>query len=408
MGVLSLPSSVSKAESNCCFLKDTSEKTLSCSYVEGPSLSNLFPCFAGAPIFIGSPPNEIYGQNVKKWWKNYFNETITAPDIEIGALSLGACTSSCITPNVYKWEIDLDTSKEIAVGQNVDFNVKVSFTDAFSNIVSALSNLPQSSVNILNIQCVNCNGAVTSVMSTTTTNGKLNETVKYSFDTVAYSKLNIGLELKPVFNFSIDNGLWKGIYTFNLKLNNINCSQFTNTDSCNPTMCLWASKINGPSGNSGKCVTKQEVGVCTSLTSGECSKSEVCALDKNNNCGVKQVIDNNNAVDKVIADEHPIPTKSLLPDCAFTGSCRDANDLVALGLKIVNYVFSIVAGLAFVMFIYGGFTWIFSFGSSDKIKKGQQIFVYAIIGLVIVFSAYILVGFLLEVLNVSDTFRGIT
>ena len=72
---------------------------------------------------------------------------------------------------------------------------------------------------------------------------------------------------------------------------------------------------------------------------------------------------------------------------------------------VIKAMLGIIGGLTLLMFVYGGFTWIFSFGNSDKVKKGQQIFVYAVIGLVIVFTAYILVGFLLDALNVSQSFR---
>ncbi len=50
---------------------------------------------------------------------------------------------------------------------------------------------------------------------------------------------------------------------------------------------------------------------------------------------------------------------------------------------------------------------IISFGNAEKVKKGQQILVGAVIGLVIVFSAYIMVDFVLDALNVRDEFRGV-
>lgn len=67
---------------------------------------------------------------------------------------------------------------------------------------------------------------------------------------------------------------------------------------------------------------------------------------------------------------------------------------------IVGYVIRAALGLigsiALLMFIYGGFTWLTSGGSPDKVKKGKDIMVWAIIGLVLVFSSVALVQFVLN------------
>ncbi|HSR89368.1 MAG TPA: pilin [Candidatus Udaeobacter sp.] len=96
-------------------------------------------------------------------------------------------------------------------------------------------------------------------------------------------------------------------------------------------------------------------------------------------------------------------TSKFIPDCALKeptgnpsdeGECRSISIFVILLLKFVSYLFTIVGALALLAFIYGGFTLILSQGSSDQVKKGKDILVAAIIGLVIVFSAYMLVRFL--------------
>lgn len=93
-----------------------------------------------------------------------------------------------------------------------------------------------------------------------------------------------------------------------------------------------------------------------------------------------------------------------LPDCAFDGSCADVNKLLELVINIGKWFFSIIGSLAFVFFVYGGFTMILSFGSAEKFKKGQQVLVAAVIGMIIAFGAYALVNFLLTSLGVSDSF----
>lgn len=92
----------------------------------------------------------------------------------------------------------------------------------------------------------------------------------------------------------------------------------------------------------------------------------------------------------------------FIPDCALQnpgpgvneGECRSVSIFVTMLILIANYLFSIVGALALLFFIYGGFTLILSRGSADQTKKGKDILVAAIVGLIIVFGAYMLVRFL--------------
>lgn len=68
----------------------------------------------------------------------------------------------------------------------------------------------------------------------------------------------------------------------------------------------------------------------------------------------------------------------------------------ALVGQVINSIFGIVGSLALVMFIYGGFLWLTSAGSAEQVKKGKDIFIWAVIGLVVIFSAYSLVRFVIQ------------
>lgn len=94
---------------------------------------------------------------------------------------------------------------------------------------------------------------------------------------------------------------------------------------------------------------------------------------------------------------------NFIPQCALdnpTGTatdereCRSISIFVILLLHFSNYLFGIIGALALLFFIYGGFTLILSRGATEQVKKGKDILVAAIVGLVIVFSAYMLVSFL--------------
>jgi hypothetical protein len=105
--------------------------------------------------------------------------------------------------------------------------------------------------------------------------------------------------------------------------------------------------------------------------------------------------------------KEPVIGQKILPACALDGSCRSLNDLVQVGINLGELIFSIIGSLAFVMFVYGGFMIILSMGNADRVKKGQQILVAAVIGMSIAFGAYILVDFILDAFGVASDFRAV-
>lgn len=64
--------------------------------------------------------------------------------------------------------------------------------------------------------------------------------------------------------------------------------------------------------------------------------------------------------------------------------------------RIISYVLGLIGTVSLLLFIYGGLIWMTSAGSSDKVKKGRDILVWAVIGMAVVFSSYILVKFIIQ------------
>lgn len=96
----------------------------------------------------------------------------------------------------------------------------------------------------------------------------------------------------------------------------------------------------------------------------------------------------------------------LMPMISFAactgGVCKLDNPLLGnvdsvplLVGRIIVGVIGLIGALALLMFIYGGFLMMTSAGS-DRAKKGKDVLVYATIGLVIVFSAYMVVQFVIN------------
>lgn len=73
------------------------------------------------------------------------------------------------------------------------------------------------------------------------------------------------------------------------------------------------------------------------------------------------------------------------------------DDPVVVITRIVKYVLGLVGLIAVIMIIYGGFVWMTSGGNTEKIKKGKDTVVWAILGLALVFFAYAIINFILKI-----------
>lgn len=99
--------------------------------------------------------------------------------------------------------------------------------------------------------------------------------------------------------------------------------------------------------------------------------------------------------------------EGAFPKCGFDGTCDSLNDFLRQQVGWANYAFGFVGVIGFISFVVGGIQMITSFGNPEKFKKGMQLMVGAIIGLTIVFSAYLIVKFVLDALGVTSEFRGV-
>lgn len=87
--------------------------------------------------------------------------------------------------------------------------------------------------------------------------------------------------------------------------------------------------------------------------------------------------------------------------CKSNGDCS-VNDFLQIGIGISELILGVVGSLALLAFIYGGVLWLISGGSSDKIAKGKQAIIGAVIGLVIVFFSYTIIFFVAKALGVEE------
>ena len=68
-------------------------------------------------------------------------------------------------------------------------------------------------------------------------------------------------------------------------------------------------------------------------------------------------------------------------------------DLVA---KIISTFLGIVGIIALIMFVYGGLLWMTAAGNAQRVDKGKDLFIWSIIGLVVIFSSYAIASFVID------------
>ena len=73
------------------------------------------------------------------------------------------------------------------------------------------------------------------------------------------------------------------------------------------------------------------------------------------------------------------------------GTKRDWSALNALAMNVYRVLLAVFSSVAVLMIIWGGVTYITSNGSPDKTERAKKIITYAIIGIVVVTSTWLLI-----------------
>lgn len=89
-----------------------------------------------------------------------------------------------------------------------------------------------------------------------------------------------------------------------------------------------------------------------------------------------------------------------LPSCTKTGDCG-LDDIVQTGVNFANFLFGISGAILLATFVYGGVMYLTA-GTGGNVSKAKDMIKNALIGMVLVFSAGLLVS------TIYDTFRSDT
>ena len=113
---------------------------------------------------------------------------------------------------------------------------------------------------------------------------------------------------------------------------------------------------------------------------------------------------NNHFLSLKIPGTNGVPVEITAPPGIPTeGLSGNGSRLIGWGIEIF-LIFAILLALAFLL--YGGFMWITSRGDKEKLNSARYTIVYAVVGLLICFLSFFLIGvfgslFNIDLLNLS-------
>ena len=84
---------------------------------------------------------------------------------------------------------------------------------------------------------------------------------------------------------------------------------------------------------------------------------------------------------------------------AFSGSGLPTTSLTFIIVRILQIFFGVLGVIAVFIIMYAGFIWMTSQGDPNKVQKAKQIMTNAVIGLIIIFSAFGIATFIMNVLR---------
>lgn len=89
----------------------------------------------------------------------------------------------------------------------------------------------------------------------------------------------------------------------------------------------------------------------------------------------------------------------------YTTGTYELNDMVGIFANSSQIILGVIGSITLLMFVYGGVMFLISGGSSEKVTKAKGILTAAVIGLIIVFSSYLIIKFVLGAMG-RDDFTG--
>lgn len=97
-----------------------------------------------------------------------------------------------------------------------------------------------------------------------------------------------------------------------------------------------------------------------------------------------------------------VPVIQVTADTALTNPLvtTDPNIIIT---RIITVILGLVGVITLAMIIFGGLMWMTSGGSEEKVKKGRNILIWAILGLIVILSSYVILTFFIDTVKTVTT-----
>ena len=79
----------------------------------------------------------------------------------------------------------------------------------------------------------------------------------------------------------------------------------------------------------------------------------------------------------------------------------ELDDFLSVAVNVSKIILGVVGSLTLLMFVYGGVMLMISSGNSEKVTKAKGILLAAVVGLIIIFTSYIIIKFVMSSLGVT-------
>ena len=71
--------------------------------------------------------------------------------------------------------------------------------------------------------------------------------------------------------------------------------------------------------------------------------------------------------------------------------------------RVIRGMLGVVGAVALIMIVIGGITWMTSAGNADRVRRGRDTLVWAVVGLVAIFLSYAVVNFIFNAMVIGGS-----
>lgn len=89
------------------------------------------------------------------------------------------------------------------------------------------------------------------------------------------------------------------------------------------------------------------------------------------------------------------------PNCLSSGDCN-LNDFLLIAIGITKIILGLSGSLALLAFVVGGVMFLASGGNKAWIDRGKSTIIGAVIGLIIVFASFTIIGFIFKAMGITS------